>query len=183
MSAERNPDRDTGTGRRSRPGRGPQGTQVFSREQVAELLADARGDGDSPSLSKDVPQLVGISSATAGQSFPLTGDRVVLGRSAFCDIVINEASLSSEHARFSLDGDHWRVTNLLSTNGIFVNRRKVFSARLADGDRIRLGRLEFRFSDPAGSAAAGSGWARPVAWMIVLVATVVGLGGLAVWLL
>lgn len=180
MSAERNPE--SGSGRR-RAERGPQGTQVFSREQVAELLADARGDGESPSLSRDVPQLVGISSATAGQSFPLTDDRVVLGRSAFCDIVINEASLSSEHARFSLDGDHWRVTNLLSTNGIFVNRRKVFSARLADGDRIRLGRLEFRFSDPAGRRAAGSDWGRTATWLIALAATVIGLGGLAVWLL
>lgn len=183
MSAERDP-RTGPASRRLRDERGPQGTQVFSREQVAELLADAQTDGEVSSLSQDVPQLVGISSATAGQSFPLRADRVILGRSAFCDIIINEASLSSEHARFTLDGDQWRITNLLSTNGIFVNRRKVFSTRLSDGDRIRLGRLEFRFSDPAGGITGqGESWARPVAWLVGLAAAILGLAGLAVWLL
>lgn len=72
----------------------------------------------------------------------IVGDRaVILGRSADCDIVINQESVSRRHARFSRSGDGWKVTDLGSKNGVRVNTFKIDEQRLRDGDRIDLGTI------------------------------------------
>ncbi len=120
---------------------GPQGTQVFSREEVGRLVEQAESAPDSD----DVARLKGISAGVDGQIFALEGDRLVIGRADSCGICLKDNSVSSEHARLSHDSGGWRVVNLLSTNGTFVNNKKVSSAPLRNGDRLRLGRLEFVF--------------------------------------
>jgi transcriptional regulator of acetoin/glycerol metabolism len=56
-------------------------------------------------------------------------------------------AISRVHARFSLHNATWVVTDLTSRNGTFVNRRRVTSAPLADGDQIRIGDAIFKFVD------------------------------------
>jgi hypothetical protein len=131
---------------------GPQGTHVFSRDDVDRLLQDA--ESAAPPASR--AQLKGVSVEVKGRSFPLGGQRIVLGRDASCDIVLSDSSVSSEHARLSLDSGGWRVVNLLSTNGTFVNDKRVSNDALRHGDRLRLGRVEFIFQEPdrAGSSDA-----------------------------
>ncbi len=122
---------------------GPQGTQVFSGDQVADLLAEVeQGDPDSSS-----PVLRGVSDGIQNRTLPLASDRVVIGRAAQCDLVLNDQSVSSQHARIFRDASGWQIMNMLSTNGTFVNDKKVSSSALKAGDRIRMGRLEFVF-DP-----------------------------------
>ena len=64
---------------------------------------------------------------------------LVIGRSGFCDIVLNKRSLSREHARvYELNGQHF-IIDLGSVNGTFVNGRQVHEPTpLKDGDRINL---------------------------------------------
>ena len=64
---------------------------------------------------------------------------VVIGRSGFCDIVLNKRSLSREHARVvEVNGQHF-ISDLGSVNGTFVNGRPVREPTLLkDGDRINL---------------------------------------------
>ena len=71
---------------------------------------------------------------------------LVIGRSGFCDIVLNKRSLSREHARvFELNGQHF-VSDLGSVNGTFVNGRPVHEPTLLkDGDRINLFDLSLTF--------------------------------------
>lgn len=165
---------------RARRDQGPQGTQVFSREEVSQLIGEA-SEGQSATSRAE---LSGLSDGVSGQSFGLTTARVVIGRAANCDLQIDDASVSSEHARLSRDAGGWRVVNLLSTNGTFVNEQKVSSASLRHGDRIRFGRVEFRFHDPDQAEEAGSsdrsGWLPWLSAVIVLGAIA---GGLAFWLL
>jgi len=123
---------------------GPQGTQVFSRGEVDRLIEDA-SSGDDASQGA---HLKGTSEGVRDQIFALRGNRMVLGRSANCDLVISDASVSSEHARLSYEGGVWRVANLLSTNGTFINNSKVSNGLLRDGDRLRLGRVEFIMHAP-----------------------------------
>lgn len=144
---------------------GPQGTRVFSQSEVDQLLADAA----TPNDAGKQPSLRGVTAPIAGQRFILSDYRLVLGRANSCDIVIEEPSVSSEHARISRDEEGWRVANLLSTNGTFVNDSRVRAARLRDGDRVRLGRVEMVFEYPGDSQAArtgepGSGLAK---WILV----------------
>jgi len=73
--------------------------------------------------------------------------------------------MSSEHARMVFSDNAWRVINLLSTNGVFVNEQKVFSHRLHDGDEIRLGRARLRFRDPHEGQSSWQG-SRARSWLL-----------------
>ncbi len=87
----------------------------------------------------------------------IVGDRtVVLGRSADCDVVIPEESVSRRHARFSRAGEGWKITDLGSKNGVRVNTFKIDEQRLRDGDRIDLGtvRIHVEIGEPPTSRRA-----------------------------
>lgn len=77
---------------------------------------------------------------------PLDGD-LRIGRSDACQLRIEDTYLSSFHARiFRRDGS-WYVEDLGSTNGTYLNQRKVTApAELRAGDRVKLGKttLELR---------------------------------------
>ena len=153
---------------------GPQGTQVFSRDQLPGNLAAATGD---KTVAGHAARLVGMGEGLDGKEFSLSSDRTTVGRSQVCDIQLDEPSLSSEHARLVRSEDGWRIINLLSTNGVFVNDEKVFSHRLADGDVIRLGRIRLKFRDPhakPGASGDSGGMKRwlPIAGGAILIAAV-----------
>lgn len=132
---------------------GPQGTQVFSGEEVERLLAASEDSGE---LASRQASLIGRSAPLEGKRIPLRDSRLIMGRGTHCDLSIEESSVSSEHARLSRDGEGWRVVNLLSTNGTFVNDRRVSNAPLVDGDVIRLGRVELVFHGPRATTSGSS---------------------------
>ena len=76
----------------------------------------------------------------------LTGPVVTIGRLDDCDVVIHDAAASRRHAQVRVDDGSFTLTDLGSTNGTLVNGRQVQTARLVDGDRIRIGStvIEFR---------------------------------------
>lgn len=163
---------------------GPQGTQIFSRDQVAEIVEAGEHSGDDRLRARLVLLTSHQGSLEAGATFMLSAERVTVGRSTVCDLCIEEPSMSSEHARLVYSDGAWRVINLLSTNGVFVNDQKVFSHRLVDGDEIRLGRARLRFRDPGGGKSARGG-ALAGSWVVWAggIAAAVAAGAIAFWLL
>lgn len=85
--------------------------------------------------------LVVVTGADKGVVFTLKPGTYTLGRSAqHADFVVNGRGLSRAHARVKVDEfDGIRVTDLESTNGVFVNGNKVEEASLASGDTLTLG--------------------------------------------
>jgi hypothetical protein len=69
----------------------------------------------------------------------LSGQRMVVGRLRDCDICLADVNVSREHAAFVRSGEGWSVEDLDSTNGTFVNGRRVAQAELADGDTVEAG--------------------------------------------
>ncbi len=69
-----------------------------------------------------------------------------VGRSQTCDLVLADPGVSREHARVERGPGGVEVVDLGSTNGTFVNGRKVTRCRLHPGDRLQLGGviLEYR---------------------------------------
>ena len=66
-----------------------------------------------------------------------------LGRATGADFSLDAALVSRVHCRLvSLPGDELEVRDLESTNGTFVNGKRVQTARLASGDKIQIGRVE-----------------------------------------
>lgn len=80
-----------------------------------------------------------------GRRTVLSGDRMVLGRSRDCDITVEDANVSREHAELRATRDGWQLVDLGSTNGVKVNRRRVEQAKLKHGDRITLGITDLDF--------------------------------------
>ena len=77
--------------------------------------------------------------------FPLADASLTLGRAADCGIRIDDRSLSAHHCRFDPVPGGWKVVDLTSRNGTFVNDVLVAQKRLDDGDRLRAGRVLFRY--------------------------------------
>jgi diguanylate cyclase (GGDEF)-like protein len=80
-----------------------------------------------------------------GTRHVLKGEPLVIGRGTDCDIRINDNSVSRRHARVQPDGEGWSITDLGSTNGIFLNDVRVATALLEDGYYVRVGNCLFRF--------------------------------------
>lgn len=84
----------------------------------------------------------------------LPGAPKTMGRAPRADFVVDAALVSRLHCRFSLDDrQQLDVEDLGSTNGTWVNGRRVAKAPLLDGDLIKVGRVEFQVR--TGSAVAG----------------------------
>jgi pSer/pThr/pTyr-binding forkhead associated (FHA) protein len=73
-----------------------------------------------------------------------------IGRAPRADFTVDAALVSRVHCRLEALGDTLEVIDLKSTNGTYVNDRRVDRARLTDGDRLRVGRLELLVSSSAG---------------------------------
>jgi pSer/pThr/pTyr-binding forkhead associated (FHA) protein len=65
-----------------------------------------------------------------------------VGRAARADFIVDAALVSRLHCRLTATDDMLEVVDLSSTNGTFVNDKRVQKAHLATGDRLRLGRVE-----------------------------------------
>ena len=82
------------------------------------------------------------------------GQSYSVGRGHSTDIVLDDPSVSREHCVIQRDDEGWMVTDNGSHNGTYVNGRNVSVARLAQGDVLRIGRVEFRFG--IGGQATGA---------------------------
>ena len=76
-------------------------------------------------------------------TFRLTPGAVkTVGRAPRADFIVDAALVSRIHCRLTATHKHVEVEDLSSTNGTFVNDKKVKRASLASGDRLRVGRVE-----------------------------------------
>ena len=70
-----------------------------------------------------------------------------IGRRATCDVYIDNLAISGEHANVFTIGDDSFIQDLNSTNGTFVNNKKVTKHHLQNGDMIAIGKHIFVFYD------------------------------------
>jgi len=74
------------------------------------------------------------------------GDSTLIGRHADCNIRVEDATVSSHHARIEKSNDGvWRLIDLGSTNGVFVNGKNVAEIDLESGKEFTLGTHAFEF--------------------------------------
>ena len=85
-----------------------------------------------------------ITDGYPGQTFRILPGAVrTLGRATGADFIVDAALVSRVHCRLTaLPGGQLEVRDLESTNGTFVNGKRVEVARLASGDRLQVGRME-----------------------------------------
>lgn len=72
---------------------------------------------------------------------------IVIGRSRGCDVVVDDANISRQHAEIRPRGGAWIVTDLGSTNGVTVNGRRIDHPQvLSAGDEIEIGTTSMKFA-------------------------------------
>ena len=67
------------------------------------------------------------------------------GRGADCQIRLKGSRVSRRHACFYYDGIHWLIRDLMSTNGVELNGKKIRGKVLEKGDQLRLGDAQILF--------------------------------------
>jgi ribosomal protein L40E len=114
-------------------------TMTFTPEEAEEEgLGLPEGIG-GPAL------IVRSGGGRAGETFPLEGERVTVGRSPDCEIFQDDVTVSRKHAALTKDGDGFTIQDEGSLNGTFVNRKRVEGAQLEDGDEIQIGKYRLTF--------------------------------------
>jgi pSer/pThr/pTyr-binding forkhead associated (FHA) protein len=107
------------------------------------------------SVTKDAMEnawaLQGISGNMSGKNFSINKTMVV-GREN-CDIIIDDAMISSRHSKLELDDQILSVKDLGSTNGTFVNGKQITETVLKAGDEIKFDKMAFTVIGPGRSSA------------------------------
>ena len=109
--------------------------------------------GDSRRNGGEVAYLISLSDDKR-TAISLRARHTTIGRTADCEIVLDDPRISRRHATIIGDGQHYHVRDAGSLNGTFVNGRRVLAdtaTRLHAGDELRFADLRFRFlSGPTG---------------------------------
>ena len=134
------------------------GTRLVSRDALKAVL-----EPDDSDRASDKAHLLVVADGGPSEVIVLaTGskdqDSWIIGRNQDCEIVLADASVSERHAQLVRQNERWRIVNLVSANGTFVNGRKSLTTFLSDGDKIELGLVELIFHADALSTAKGSGY-------------------------
>jgi pSer/pThr/pTyr-binding forkhead associated (FHA) protein len=160
-------------------------------------VAKSAAVGDSGNPDEDsgatrvrmaVPKFLlrGVSGSVFSKIFPITGP-VVIGRAAECDIAVTADEISRRHALVKPTPDGLSVEDLGSSNGTFINNKRVQHGFLNPGDELRLDAVRFIMVAPgmemhsptpqakpssAKSSSGGSSTGKYIAGFLILAAIV-----------
>ena len=95
----------------------------------------------SSSLPPGMALLVVRRGPNAGARFLLDHDVTTSGRHPDSDIFLDDVTVSRRHAEFHRDGSTFTVRDVGSLNGTYVNRERVESATLNNGDEVQIGKF------------------------------------------
>jgi Nif-specific regulatory protein len=99
------------------------------------------------------PRLVSIAGRLKGATFMLTEDVTSIGRESANRLCISDPSVSRRHSVIEREGDEFKINDLESLNGTFVNDVPIKERALEHGDRIRVGDYLFVFLLHEGESA------------------------------
>ena len=118
---------------------GNDATMAYTPDEVEDSspLEDVGVDG--PAL------VVRSGGGRAGEHFIPQSERTTIGRSPDCDIFLDDVTVSRHHAVLSRVDDRFTIEDQGSLNGTFVNRRRIETADLADGDELQIGKYRLTF--------------------------------------
>lgn len=94
--------------------------------------------------------------------FDILEERLSIGRDAKNDIVIDNTYISGSHAEFVRQPDGvYELVDLKSSNGTFVNGKRIERSLVKGGDKIRFGQLDARFRERAPKGTAPASGSKP----------------------
>ncbi|MEV7974190.1 FHA domain-containing protein [Cellulomonas sp. NPDC089187] len=124
------------------------GTRITNRRRGAAAQAAAAPTHPAPAAPaakprarrSDPTRLVVTEGPLRGTTLPLGNSAVLIGRAPSCTLVLDDDYSSSQHARIFQQDQRWYVEDMGSTNGTFVDDRKVSgTVEVRPGTPIRIG--------------------------------------------
>jgi hypothetical protein len=120
---------------------GVETTQTFTPSDAEAGPAEALDD-----LGIRGPALVVRSGGgRAGETFHPDEGETTIGRSPDCGIFLDDVTVSRKHAVLRKTNGTFTIEDQGSLNGTFVNRKRVESAELGDGDELQIGKYRLTF--------------------------------------
>ena len=117
-----------------------------SETTLALTPADLDDDGIGALEGIEGPALVIRSGGgRAGEHFVPQGARTTIGRSPDCDVFLDDVTVSRNHAVLVDQDGRFTIEDQGSLNGTYVNRSRVESAELEDGDELQIGKYRLTF--------------------------------------
>lgn len=109
----------------------------------------AVGDDERTLSLDDLPRGTGLlvvqRGPNAGSRYLLDQDVVRIGRHPAADILLDDITVSRQHAEMHRSGDRYELRDSGSLNGTYLNRRRVESAELHSGDELQIGKFRLVF--------------------------------------
>lgn len=135
--------------------------RVVAVEKAAGLASAPRpgpvDDSGATRVRMAVPKLVlrGVSGAAFGKTYPISGP-VVIGRQADCDISIPSEEISRRHAQLKPTPAGLAVEDLGSSNGTYINGKRVQQGLMRPGEELRLDNIRFLLVAPGMEIPGGA---------------------------
>lgn len=117
-----------------------------SKSDLPTRITRRANDMNERVPSAQNPCFIQYNGDALGRRYPLVAPEILLGRSASADVVIPDDSVSREHAKCFTNGPTVEIEDLGSSNGTFVNRRRIEDRiALSDGDIVQLGSIHLKY--------------------------------------
>jgi pSer/pThr/pTyr-binding forkhead associated (FHA) protein len=110
--------------------------------------------GETGDLEAVDPESIASDSATlvirsgggrSGETFVLDGEQSRIGRSPEAEVFLDDVTVSRNHALLVRRRDGMYIDDLGSLNGTYVNRKRIESHKLHDGDELQVGKYKLTF--------------------------------------
>jgi len=118
---------------------GDETTLSYTPDQLAEEGEHGLEELEGPAF------VVRTGGGRAGEYFVPGDERTTIGRSPDCDIFLDDVTVSRRHAVVIRSGDRFVIEDQGSLNGTFLNRRRIESGELEDGDELQIGKYRLTF--------------------------------------
>ena len=114
-------------------------TQAFSAIEDDEDAARAAEAGEGSTL------VIRLGGGRSGEQFRIDRDVMTIGRAPQSDVFLDDITVSREHARLERTPNGVVLTDQGSLNGTYVNRERIESTRLSDGDELQVGKYRLAY--------------------------------------
>ena len=116
-------------------------TETYQVDESGELkpvdLEEVAGEGAT--------LVIRAGGGRSGELFNVAGDRMTIGRSPEAEVFLDDVTVSRNHALLVRRRDGLYIDDLGSLNGTYVNRRRIESHRLANGDELQVGKYKLTY--------------------------------------
>ena len=116
-------------------------TEAYQLDETGELrpvdLKEVTGEGATLAIRSG--------GGRTGEVFSVAGERMRIGRSPEAEVFLDDVTVSRNHALLVRRRDGLYVDDLGSLNGTYVNRHRIESHRLSNGDELQVGKYKLTY--------------------------------------